>query len=134
MNRVQALALVLALFLVGGLVAWLRLPPAQVAPTCPDGGVRTTGPDGVTRCGPGEPLRAGAAMAVGQKFDCNQATAAELAQVDGIGLALAEQLVAARDAGFTSWDEIDALPGVGPARLSALQAACDIRVSDAGVW
>ncbi len=73
-------------------------------------------------------------MTLGQKFDCNTATQADFALIPGVGGQLAAELVAARDGGFVSWDQVDAIKGVGPARLEALQAACDILISDAGVW
>lgn len=134
MTRPQALAVLLGVLAVGALLAWWRLPRAEPSLSCPDGGVRGLGADGVARCGAGDPLPAGPSMALGQKFDCNAASAAELSLVEGIGPALAQELVARRDGGFHSWDEIDAVPGMGPARLSALQAVCDIQVGDAGVW
>ncbi len=134
MNRPQAIVVVLLASLAIGLVAWRRAPVPSPSLACPDGGVVQLGPDGVASCAPGAKLPAGQALTLGQRFDCNAATAQDLALVPGIGPSLAEALVAARDGGFRSWDEVDAVPGVGAARLLALQAACDIRLSDAGVW
>lgn len=134
MGRPQAIAVVLAAAgLVGLLAAW-RPQAAASALDCADGGVVALGADGVARCAPGAPLPAGQALTLRQKFDCNTATEAELALVPGIGPALAHELVVARDGGFRSWAELDAVNGVGAARLNALQAACDIREMDAGVW
>jgi competence protein ComEA len=126
-TRPAAIAVVLVIAGAAGLVAWWRVP---VEPTrgCPDGGVFTLGADGVARCGEGAPLPPGQAMTVKQKFDCNAANAEDFALVPGVGASVAAEIVAARpDGGFTSWDELDAVPGVGPARLIALQAACEFK-------
>ena len=73
-------------------------------------------------------MAAGQAMTLAQKFDCNTATADELALVPGVGASVAAELVAARpDGGYATWEELDAVPGVGPARLIALQAACELK-------
>jgi competence protein ComEA len=134
MTRPQAIAVVLVLAGALGVFAWWRVPVEAAPTSCPDGGALRLGPDGVARCGDGAPLPAGQALTLKQKFDCNTATAEDFALVPGIGPSLAQDLVAARDGGFRDWAELDAVPGVGAARLIALQAACDIRVADAGVW
>lgn len=134
MSRPRAIAVMLALAGLLGLAAVWRWPVPSVALACPDGGAVQLGADGVASCEPGGPLPAGQALTLGQKFDCNTATQAELALVPNIGASLAHALIAARDAGFVDWGQIDAVPGVGATRLKALQAACDIRVGDAGVW
>ncbi len=134
MSRARAIAVVLALAGLLGLSAVWRWPVASPALDCPDGGPVQLGADGVASCAAGAPLPAGQALTLRQKFDCNTATEAELALVPGIGPSLARELVAARDGGFVDWEQLDAVPGVGPTRLKALQAACDIRVGDAGLW
>ena len=134
MSRPRAIAVVLALAGLLGLVAVWRWPVAAPAFPCPDGGPLQLGAGGVASCEPGAPLPAGQALTLGQKFDCNTATEADLALVPGIGAALAHELIAARDAGFVDWRQLDAVPGVGVTRLKALQTACDIRVGDAGLW
>jgi competence protein ComEA len=134
MSRPQAIAVVLALALALGLVSLSRRPAAGSPGACPDGGPLMLSADGVASCAPGAPLPAGQALTLKQKFDCNTATEADFALVPGIGPSLAKELVAARDGGFVTWDQIDAVSGVGATRLIALQAACDIRVGDAGVW
>lgn len=134
MSRPRAIAVVLALAGLLGLIAVGRWPVASPSLECPDGGPVQLGPDGVASCAPGAPLPAGQALTLKQKFDCNTATEADFALVPGVGPSLAHELVAARDGGFVSWDQIDAVSGVGETRLIALQAACDIRVMDAGVW
>lgn len=134
MSRPRAIAVVLALALAVGLVAGWRRPAASASIECPDGGPLMLGPDGVASCARGAVLPAGQALTLKQKFDCNTATEADFALVPGIGPSLAHELVAARDGGFLSWDQVDAVSGVGQTRLFALQAACDLRVGDAGVW
>ena len=134
MSRPQAIAVVLAAAGLLGLFAVWRAPIASPSLVCPDGGALQLGPDGVASCLPGTPLPAGQALTLRQKFDCNTATEADFALVPGVGPSLARELVAARDAGFLSWQEIDDVPGVGETRLNALKVACDIRSADAGVW
>lgn len=135
MNRQQAVGVVLVVAGLVGAFAWWRPVRGDVATTCPDGGLISLSEDGVASCEGALPLHPGQALTVGQHFDCNRATAEELALVPGVGHSLAEMIVAARgDAGFVSWDDVDAIPGVGAARLAALQAACDITARDAGLW
>jgi competence protein ComEA len=58
-----------------------------------------------------------------QPLDVNRATAAELARVPGVGPALAERIVHARDASgpFASVDDLRRVRGVGPAKLDRLR-------------
>jgi competence protein ComEA len=133
-SRPQAIAVVLAAAGLLGVFAARRPAPELPPLACPDGGPVRLDAEGVATCGPGRDLPAGQALTLGQKFDCNTASEADLALVPGVGPSLAHELVAARDGGFTSWAQVDAVVGVGPARLNALQAACDIRGGDAGVW
>ena len=75
------------------------------------------------------PLPSRWARAVGQRLDLNRATDAELATIPGLGAHLAKVLVKAREArrGFGNWEEVDAVPGVGPAKLRTLQNTTDLR-------
>ena len=134
MSRPRAIAVLLALAGLLGLVAVWRWPVDAPSLACPDGGPVQLGEGGVASCAPGAPLPAGQALTLRQKFDCNTATEADFALVPGVGPSLARELVAARDGGYSSWEQIDAVTGVGLTRLNALQAACEIRVMDAGVW
>jgi competence protein ComEA len=135
MTRPAAIAVVLLVAGIAGVIAWWRVEPPPFPALCPDGGPFVLGADGVARCGEGAPLPPGQALTLGQKFDCNRATAADFALLPGFGSQVAADLVGARpDGGFTSWDEIDAVTGIGPARLNSLQAACELSVRDAGVW
>lgn len=121
----RALAVVLLAALALAIVAWWRWPSQQPALDCPNGQV-TLDPDGVAHCGPGAPLPAGQALTVGQPLDLNAASQADLALLPGVGPELAKALVDERQrlGGFASWEQVDAVPGVGPARLSTLQQAC----------
>ncbi len=53
----------------------------------------------------------------------SSATAADLEALDGVGPALAARIVEWRQAhgGFSSVDQVDDVPGIGPARLEALR-------------
>jgi hypothetical protein len=129
-NRNRAIAVVLAAAGALGLFAWVRAPRVPISLEC-DGGVPRIGADGVVSC-TGDALPAGQALTLGHKFDCNAANESELALV--VGTDTARKLVAVRDAGFSSWEQIDAVAGMGGERLLRLQAACEIRLSDGGVW
>jgi competence protein ComEA len=66
---------------------------------------------------------AGAAPAPGVPLDLNTATVEQLDELDGIGPATAQQIVAYREAhgGFGSVEELDQVPGIGETRLAALR-------------
>ncbi len=53
----------------------------------------------------------------------SSATAADLEALDGVGPALAARIIAWRDShgGFSSVDQLDDVPGIGPARMEALK-------------
>jgi len=133
-GRVGASAAVLVLLLVG-LAAWWRWPSSAPALDCLPGEV---GADdtGALRCHGPKPLTAGQRRTLGLKLDLNAASADDLTLVPGVGPALAKAIVDRRQAlgHFASWDEVDAVPGVGAERLAALREASEITVSaDAGV-
>ncbi len=71
-----------------------------------------------------EPVAA-AAQAPAASLDLNTATEEQLARIPGVSRSLARKLVEARQSrgSFTSWDEVDAVSGVGAARLETLRAA-----------
>lgn len=131
--------LVVAVALVGalGLASWWRWPSAEPGLRCPPELVQLDDA-GVAFCAaaPGAPLPAGQALTVGQKVPFAALTAKDLTVLPGIGPSLAEAIIAARDArgGFCSWEEVDAVAGVGPARLEALRQLAEIARCDAGVW
>jgi len=72
---------------------------------------------------------AGQALMVGRRLDLNRASAEELTALPGVGSHLAQALVRERTArgGFRTWEEVDAVPGVGPAKLEVLRGACDLQ-------
>ena len=65
----------------------------------------------------------------GAKLDLNQASADDLSQVPGVGPALGKALVAERKklGRFSSWEQVDAVSGVGEAKLESLKKAAEIR-------
>ncbi|WP_164019525.1 ComEA family DNA-binding protein [Pyxidicoccus trucidator] len=136
-GRTAALAAV-ALGLMGlGAVARLQWPDSAPALDCAPEAVRIRA-DGVAICGDGLAPSGAQALSLGRRLDLNTATAEELALLPGVGPALARRLVEAREATgrFASWDEVDAVSGVGAAKLQTLQAATSLgAASDAGpVW
>ena len=57
-----------------------------------------------------------------EKRSLRAATRQELERLPGVGTHFAGVFLAARPpSGFASWDDVDRLPGVGPARLRLLQ-------------
>lgn len=127
MNRTGALAAAsLGLMALGGLARW-AWPDSAPALDCEPGAVRMDG--GVAVCGDGAPPTGAQALALGLKLDLNAASEAELAQLPGVGRSLARKLVEAREVQgrFASWAEVDAVSGVGPGKLEALQAATELR-------
>ncbi len=66
---------------------------------------------------------AGAAGEGSGPVSLSSATAAQLETLDGVGPALAARIIAWRDAhgGFASVDQLDEVPGIGPARMEALR-------------
>jgi len=57
-------------------------------------------------------------------LDLNTATEQELEQLDGVGPAIAANIVAYREqhGGFASVDELDEVSGIGDAKLAAIRA------------
>lgn len=113
MGRTRALAVaVLALAALGGLARW-RWPRADPLPP-PLLQVGREGEEGAD---------VGSHAPEAAKLDLNRATESELAVLPGVGRSVARSLVEARQArgAFRTWGEVDAVPGVGAARLQALQ-------------
>jgi competence protein ComEA len=134
-NRTRATGVVLAFALVAiALLAW-RWPSGAPTLECPPEAIHL-GPDGVARCGPGAPLPAGQAVALHQALDLNRVSADELALVPGVPAEVARAVVAERTrlGHFSTWDQVDAVEGVGPARLAVLQSHCVFGAGDGGVW
>jgi competence protein ComEA len=133
MSRTSALAAVVLLAIALTVLGRWWWPSARPALDCAP---ELVGLDdaGVARCGAPHPLPAALKLTVGQKLDLNRAPAEELALVPGVGPSLANAIVEERRrrGQFFSWEEVDAVKGVGPARLEALRGAVEIRGGDAG--
>lgn len=131
MGRQRTLVLLAAIVVASGIALRLAWPSQQSALPCAPELVRWDDA-GVARCGEaGEPTGAvppGPGLTLGLKLNLNHASEDDLARLAGIGAQAAHELVRARSerGGFRSWDEVDAVPGIGPARLSALQGATEI--------
>ncbi|MBJ6762851.1 helix-hairpin-helix domain-containing protein [Myxococcaceae bacterium JPH2] len=136
-SRTAALAVVASGLVGVGWVARWTWPSQATSLECASADVRLTS-DGVATCGPGEVPTGGQALALGRKLDLNRALESELARLPGVGSRLARSLVEARAArgGFTDWTQVDAVAGVGPARLETLRAVTDLGPSavDEAVW
>ncbi len=62
------------------------------------------------------------------RLPLHTATHEDLTDLPGIGTALADIIIAARPpAGYASWDEVDRLKGIGPAKLALLQKHFTLR-------
>ena len=61
-------------------------------------------------------------LAAGERIDADRASAAELARLPKVGLALAKTIVAEREAkgSFGSLEGLDRVPGIGPGLLGAI--------------
>jgi competence protein ComEA len=107
-----------------GYAARVQWPDSRPALDCPPEAVRLD-PDGLATCGTGTVPTGAQALALGLKLDLNSASEEELALLPGVGRDLARRLVAARSelGRFSSWDDVDAVPGVGAARLETLRSA-----------
>jgi competence protein ComEA len=134
MSRSKAVVAGLGLLGVASLLSWAWWPSQAPALDCPPIGVNLDD-GGIAHCAPGLPLPAGQAATVGQKVPFERLSAADLAMLPGIGKELADALITARNARgrFCSWDEVDEVAGVGPARLERLRQLADIPRCDAGV-
>lgn len=84
---------------------------------------------GIARCGAATALPAAQALTIGKKLKLNGCTADELALVPGVGTSVAVKIIDARarlDGGFQSWDQVDAVPGVGLNRFETLQQSVEL--------
>jgi competence protein ComEA len=100
----------------GGARAGARLQEINLAERLADGEQVVVPGRGVTVSAP----QAGGPGAI---VHLSSATAEQLATLDGIGPALAERIVAYRQAhgGFRSVDQLGDVPGIGPVKLEALR-------------
>ena len=106
-----------------------RAPSAEPALDCPPDRVRwvQTAQGSYAACDAPDAgaLPAGQALTLGKKLNLNEVTAEDLALLPGVGPSLAAALVEEREAlgGFSTWDEVDGVRGIGPAKLEVLQQA-----------
>jgi len=117
-----------------GVALRLRWPSAAPALDCPVERVRWIdgGTMWVASCTSGTATGrapAGSMMTLGARLNLNDATAEELALIPGIGPRLAGALVKERGelGRFRSWEEVDAVSGVGPAKLDILKRSTELR-------
>jgi len=127
-NGGRTAALAVAVLGALALGAWRqdRWPDAAAALACPPERVRWSGEDALAhaRCDDGRMPPPSARVSLGLRLPLNQADEADLARLPGVGPAAARALVQARP--FRSWDEVDAVKGVGPARLGTLRQATEL--------
>jgi competence protein ComEA len=123
-----------AVRLAGGPTARADLAGVNLAAKAEDGrqvivpakgaaGAAAEGGAGAAGAGAGAPGVAGAAGAAGAPLNLNTATSEQLQQLDGVGPATAQKIIAYRQekGGFRSVGELDRVPGIGPKRLAALR-------------
>jgi len=81
------------------------------------------GTAGSASAGPAAGASGAPGAAPGQKLNLNAATPDQLDQLDGVGPATAQKIVAYRQAhgGFRSVTELDQVPGIGEKKLAALK-------------
>lgn len=128
MNAGRTAALSVAALAALALGAWNqgRWPEAAPALPCSPGQVRWSGEGALAhaRCDVGRTPPASVRVALGLRISLNLAEEAELARLPGVGAAAAHALVQARP--FSRWEDVDAVKGVGPARLRRLQEATEL--------
>ncbi len=120
-GRTAALAVGLLGLLALGLRAQERWPASGPALDCPPSRVRWSGQgtEAHARCDEGAGMPPAVGLAIGLQLPLNAAREADLARLPGVGPNVARALIEARP--FRSWDQVDAVKGVGPARLRTLQ-------------
>jgi competence ComEA-like helix-hairpin-helix protein len=66
---------------------------------------------------------------LGERLDINQATAAQLERISGIGPAMAARIIEARTArgGFTDIAQLDDIRGIGAKTLAKLRVVLEVR-------
>lgn len=135
MNRVRWSVVVVMATLLGGVISWWRWPSSEPALPC-DSSLVGLDEAGLARCHALRPLPSAQALTIGQKLDLNRCTVEALARVPGVGLMVATRIIDARSAlgHFSTWDEVDAVPGVGASRLETLKQSVQLSQIDAGLW
>ena len=69
------------------------------------------------------------ALPLNYKLDINQCGYFDIEKLPGIGSALAENIIAFRDSigGFSNFEELDKIKGIGPAKLAMLKERIEIK-------
>lgn len=123
------IAVFVGAFLLLGIAVRLYRPGAPPLPDCAPEKMKAE-QDGSLHCvtdGEGN-LSAAQRLGLGGKLSLNGVSVDELMLVQGIGPKLAETILNARpDGGFSNWDEVNAIPGIGPSKLLMLQKTTDLR-------
>jgi len=124
LGRTGALAVLLLASAPAAILHVLRWPDSAPALDCPEAAVGWVdgGSSPVARCGAGGALPPDVARSLGRSLDLNQVPEEALARLPGIGARAAHELVEARARSpFRTWDEVNAVPGIGPVRLATLR-------------
>jgi competence protein ComEA len=111
----------------GGLTALADRIGVNLAARVVDGGEVVVPQRGGAMRAAAAPAETGASAGTADgplSLDLNTATAQELEQLDGVGPAIAANIVAYREqhGGFASLDELDEVSGIGEAKLAAIRA------------
>jgi competence protein ComEA len=114
-----------AVRLAGGLTAKADLAGVNLAQKAQDGRqvvVPARGAAAAASASTG-PTSSASGAALSAPINLNTATPEQLDQLDGVGPATAQKIIAYRDehGGFGSVAELDRVPGIGPARMAALK-------------
>jgi competence protein ComEA len=133
-NRSRALCALALLAVMAGAAARLGWPSHAPQLSCPASDIRWTpsvAGSAVAGCDASAPAEAGppgASLTVGQRIDLNRASEKELQLLPGVGPALARAILEARAhfGKFSTWDDVDAISGVGPAKLRRLQQSASL--------
>ncbi len=72
---------------------------------------------------------------LGKRRSLNSISQRELASLPGIGKKAAQAVVERRQRQpFRSWEDVERVRGIGPARLAVLMELTEIDAPDAGLW
>jgi competence protein ComEA len=124
LTRTGALALLVLASAGAGTLRVRHWPDSRPALDCPPDAIgwSDAGATPFARCQAGGPVPPDQAVALGRPVELNRVPEETLARLPGIGARVAHDLVVARSrAPFRDWEAVDAVPGVGPARLATLR-------------
>jgi competence protein ComEA len=122
-------------FGVGAIVLWHAWWPKALEVPCAARQYRLDSSAVLTCDDAGTPLPALALMTLGQRPNLNTIAEAELGRLPGIGKKAAKAVVDARNRReFSSWADVEAVRGIGLARLTTLMELTELGAADAGLW